>query len=126
MGNAAEGEPDEDDNQKESETDSAGETVDEANPTMSLNPSLRSLSHSFQATTFSLLKCCENFLLETLRTVPDVLLLLGDKSTLHDMLANLAGSCLLSIDGILLPKLEREALPTFAAFPTDSHLVGEE
>lgn len=126
MRNTAKGEPDEDDNQEESETDSAGETVDEANPTMTLNSSLRSLSHEFQATTLSLLKCRENFLLEALGTVPYVLLLLSDKSTLHDMLTSLAGPSLLNIEGILLPKLEREALPAFAALPAYSHLVGEE
>ncbi len=63
---------------------------------------------------------------EALRTVPNILLLLSDESTLHNMLTGLAGSRLLMINGILFTELQRETLSTPGAFPADRHLLREE
>ncbi len=58
--------------------------------------------------------------------MPNILLLIRDELTLHDMLTGLAGPCLLMIEGILFAEFQREALPTLAALPPDRHLLGEE
>ncbi len=60
-------------------------------------------------------------MLITFGAVPDVLLLVGDESALHHMLADLAGPGFLRIERVLLMEFESEVLVAFGASPSDGH-----